>query len=181
MLTYPNTYDQTMFGNVRCVIRHGRARRRRDRLPIRQSAASSTRSAKRSPRRNQLGSLSTVLWCYVRNGAFKTALGDQSLSADLTGQANYTGDDPGRHHQAEAPERNGGYNDPALKGLGKTDKKVYTELTTDNPIDLTRYQVANCYMGRIGLINRRRAGRRTTTSTTPYHRRHQQAAGGMLA
>jgi class I fructose-bisphosphate aldolase len=96
----------------------------------------------------------TVLWCYVRNNAFKTALGDQSLSADLTGQANHLGVTiQADIIKQKMPELNGGYNDPALKGLGKTHKKVYSELTTDHPIDLTRYQVANCYMGKIGLIN----------------------------
>src|SRR6478752_678454 len=96
----------------------------------------------------------TVLWCSVRNSAFKTAQGDQSLSADLTGQANHLGVTiQADIIKQKMPELNGGYNDPALKGLGKTHKKVYTELTTDNPIDWCRYQVANCYMGRVGLIN----------------------------
>jgi class I fructose-bisphosphate aldolase len=102
---------------------------------------------------HQLG-MFTVLWCYVRNNAFKTALGDQGLSADLSGQANHLGVTiQADIIKQKLPEGNGGYNDPALKGFGKTHKKVYTDLTTDNPIDLTRYQVANCYMGRIGLIN----------------------------
>src|SRR6185503_541744 len=96
----------------------------------------------------------TVLWCYVRNAAFKTAQGDQSLSADLSGQANHLGVTiQADIIKQKLPEGNGGYNDPALKGLGKTHKKVYSELTSDHPIDLTRYQLANCYMGRIGLIN----------------------------
>ncbi len=95
-----------------------------------------------------------MLWCYVRNASFKTPLGDQSLSADLTGQANHLGVTiQADIIKQKLPELNGGYNDPALKGLGKTHKKVYSELTTDNPIDLCRYQVANCYMGRVGLIN----------------------------
>ena len=77
-----------------------------------------------------------------------------SLSADLTGQANHLGVTiQADIIKQKLPELNGGYNDPALKGLGKTHKKVYTELTTDNPIDLTRWQVANCYMGKVGLIN----------------------------
>src|SRR3954468_19571330 len=96
----------------------------------------------------------TVLWCYVRNNAFKTALGDQSLSADLSGQANHLGVTiQADLIKQKLPDGNGGYNDPALKGYGKTHKKVYSDLTTDNPIDLTRYQLANCYMGRVGLIN----------------------------
>ena len=87
--------------------------------------------------------------------------GDQSLSADLTGQANHLGVTiQADIIKQKLPELNGGYNDPALKGFGKTHKKVYSELTTDNPIDLTRYQVANCYMGRVGLINSGGASRR---------------------
>src|SRR6185312_5796410 len=102
---------------------------------------------------HQLG-MFTELWCYVRNGAFKTANGDLSLAADLEGQANHLGVTiQADIIKQKLPELNGGYNDPALKGFGKTSKKVYSELTTDNPIDLTRYQVANCYMGRVGLIN----------------------------
>jgi len=102
---------------------------------------------------HQLG-MFTVLWCYVRNSAFKTKTADQSLSADLTGQANHLGVTiQADIIKQKLPEGNGGYNDPELKGLGKTHKKVYSELTSDNPIDLCRYQVANCYMGRVGLIN----------------------------
>ena len=93
----------------------------------------------------------TVLWCYLRNPAFKTDDADYHVSADLTGQANHLGvtieADIIKQKQAE---NNGGYN--AIK-FGKTDPKVYDELTTNHPIDLTRWQVANCYAGRIGLIN----------------------------
>jgi len=99
---------------------------------------------------HELG-LFTVLWCYLRNNAFKKDGVDYGVSADLTGQANHIG----ATIQADiikqkAPENNGGYN--AL-GFGKTDKLVYSELTTDHPIDLTRWQVVNCYMGRVPLIN----------------------------
>lgn len=93
----------------------------------------------------------TVLWCYLRNSAFKKDGVDYHISSDLTGQANYLG----ATIQADIvkqkqPECNGGFN--ALK-FGKTHKLVYEQLTTNHPIDLTRYQVVNCYMGRIGLIN----------------------------
>src|SRR5262249_50567071 len=93
----------------------------------------------------------TVLWCYLRNAAFKTKKADYNLSAHLPGQANH----PGVTIEADIikqklPENNGGYN--ALN-FGKTSKLVYSQLTTDNPIDLTRYQLANCYMGRSPLIN----------------------------
>src|SRR5678810_1257903 len=93
----------------------------------------------------------TVLWCYLRNPAFKTKDVDYHLSADLSGQANHLGVTiEADIIKQKMPENNGGYN--ALN-FGKTHKKVYSELTTDHPIDLTRYQLANCYMGRAGLIN----------------------------
>ena len=93
----------------------------------------------------------TVLWCYLRNTAFKTKEADYHVAADLTGQANHLGVTiEADIIKQKLPENNGGYN--ALK-FGKTHKKVYSELTSDHPIDLTRYQVANCYMGRAGLIN----------------------------
>jgi class I fructose-bisphosphate aldolase len=104
-------------------------------------------------RAHELG-MFTVLWCYVRNGAFKTETADHSLSADFTGQANHLGVTiQADIIKQKLPTGNGGYNDPKLKGFGKTSKLVYSQLTTDHPIDLVRYQVANCYMGRIGLIN----------------------------
>ncbi len=154
LLSYPNTYDQTLFGNVRqcfdmgaqgigATVYWGSAESRRQLLEISEAFAEA----------HSLG-MFTVLWCYVRNGAFKTDRGDQSLAADLTGQANHLGVTiQADIIKQKLPELNGGYNDPALKGLGKTHKKVYSELTTDHVIDLTRWQVANCYLGRIGLIN----------------------------
>src|SRR5258706_7174363 len=154
LMSYPNTYDQTLFGNVRecfdmgaqgigATVYWGAPESRRQLHEIALAFAEA----------HQLG-MFTVLWCYVRNGAFKTANGDQSLAADLTGQANHLGVTiQADIIKQKMPELNGGYNDPALKGFGKTHKKVYSELTSDNPIDLTRYQVANCYMGRVGLIN----------------------------
>jgi len=99
--------------------------------------------------------LATVLWCYLRNPAFKMDK-DYHLSADLTGQANHLGVTiEADIIKQKLPENNGGYNALSSKEnpYGKIDKRVYTELTTDHPIDLCRYQVANCYMGRAGLIN----------------------------
>ena len=95
--------------------------------------------------------LFTVLWCYLRNPAFKTPEADYHLAADLTGQANHLGVTiEADIIKQKLPENNGGYT--ALK-FGRTDPLVYSELTTDHPIDLTRWQVVNCYAGRIGLIN----------------------------
>ena len=154
LLSYPNTYDQTMFGNVRqcfdmgamgvgATVYWGSPDSRRELQEVSEAFAEA----------HELG-MFTVLWCYVRNNAFKTSLGDHQVAADLTGQANHLGVTiQADIIKQKLPEGNGGYTDPALKGFGKTDKKVYSELTTDNPIDLTRYQVANCYMGRVGLIN----------------------------
>lgn len=153
LLSYPNTHDQTLFGNVRqcfdmgavgigATIYWGSPESRRQIIEISNAFAEA----------HQLG-MFTVLWCYVRNNAFKAGA-DYNLSADLTGQANHLGVTlQADIIKQKLPENNGGYNAPSLKGFGKTHKKVYSELTTDHPIDLTRYQVANCYMGRIGLIN----------------------------
>src|ERR671920_511816 len=101
--------------------------------------------------------MATILWCYLRNPKFKTAEGDMHASADLTAQANHLGVTiQADIIKQKLPERNGGYKsvEAALgSSYGKTNKLVYEKLTTDNPIDLVRYQVANCYMGRAGLIN----------------------------
>ncbi len=153
-LSYPNTYDQTMFGSVMqafemgaigvgATIYWGSAESRRQLQEI--SAA--------FQEAHQLG-MFTVLWCYVRNEAFKTKSADHHSAADLTGQANHLGVTiQADIIKQKIPVGNGGYNESTLKPFGKTHKKVYSELTSEHPIDLTRYQVANCYMGRIGLIN----------------------------
>jgi fructose-bisphosphate aldolase, class I len=100
---------------------------------------------------HELG-MATILWCYLRNSEFKQNGTDYHVAADLTGQANHLGVTiKADIIKQKLPENNGGYN--ALKGYGKTHKKVYSDLSSDHPIDLCRYQVANCYMGRIGLIN----------------------------
>jgi class I fructose-bisphosphate aldolase len=105
---------------------------------------------------HELG-MATILWCYLRNPKFKTPEGDMHTAADLTSQANHLGVTiQADIIKQKLPERNGGYK--AVEGVlggsyGKTSKLVYDKLTTDNPIDLVRYQVANCYMGRCGLIN----------------------------
>jgi fructose-bisphosphate aldolase, class I len=150
-LNYPNTYDQTMFGSAQQAADLGA-------VGVGATIYFGSEHADR-----QIGEVShmfaeahrlgmfTVLWCYLRNAAFKTDGVDYHLSADLTGQANHIGVTiEADIIKQKQPENNGGYN--ALS-FGKTDPLVYSKLTTDHPIDLTRWQVANCYAGRIGLIN----------------------------
>jgi DhnA family fructose-bisphosphate aldolase class Ia len=103
---------------------------------------------------HELG-MATILWCYLRNPKFKTKEGDMHTAADLTGQANHLGVTiEADIIKQKLPERNGGYNLLNVESAyGKTNPKIYTDLTSDNPIDLVRYQVLNCFMGRCGLIN----------------------------
>jgi len=151
MMTYPNKFDQVMFGRVRDAFNMGAAGVG---ATVYFGSAEGNRQLVEVSRTfsvaHEIG-LFTVLWCYLRNAAFKLGDKDYHNAADLTGQANHLGVTiEADLIKQKAPDTNGGYN--ALK-FGKTHKKVYDELTSDNPIDLTRYQVANCYMGRIGLIN----------------------------
>jgi fructose-bisphosphate aldolase, class I len=151
LLSYPNRFDQVMFGNVRQAYDMGAAAVG---ATIYFGSEESTRQIQEVSEAfamaHELG-LVTVLWCYLRNAAFKQDT-DYHLAADLTGQANHLGVTiEADIIKQKMPENNGGYN--ALK-FGKTHKKVYSDLIpNDNLIELTRYQVANCYMGRIGLIN----------------------------
>src|SRR6187397_3146688 len=150
-LSYPNTYDQIRFASVKqasdmgaigvgATIYFGSEESKRQIVEV----------AELFQQAHELG-LFTVLWCYTRNAAFKTKDVDYHLSADLTGQANHLGVTiEADIIKQKMPENNGGYN---AVNFGKTSKLVYSQLTTDNPIDLTRYQLANCYMGRMGLIN----------------------------
>ncbi|MFT3692574.1 MAG: class I fructose-bisphosphate aldolase [Kofleriaceae bacterium] len=154
LFSYPNTYDQVPFGNVKqcfdmgaagigATVYWGSPESRRQLQEVSEMFAEA----------HEYG-MFTVLWCYVRNNAFKTKTADHNVSADFEGQAVHLGVTiQADIIKQKLPEGNGGYNDPELKGFGKTHKKVYSDLTTDNLIDLTRWQVANCYMGRIGLIN----------------------------
>ena len=150
-LSYPNSYDQIRFGSVRQAFDMGA-------LGVGATIYFGSEESKRQLQEvsrmfqeaHELG-LFTVLWCYTRNAAFKTKEADYHLSADLTGQANHLGVTiEADIIKQKMPENNGGYN---AVNFGKTHKAVYSQLTTDNPIDLTRYQVANCYMGRSPLIN----------------------------
>jgi class I fructose-bisphosphate aldolase len=154
ILSYPNTYDQIMFASVRqareqgCVavgatLYFGSAESRRQIQEVTTAFAAA----------HELG-MATVLWCYLRNSAFSAKNGgpDYHTAADLTTQANHLGVTiEADIIKQKAPETaRPGYLD--LK-FGKTDKRVYSELLSDHPIDMTRYQVAGCYMGRAGLIN----------------------------
>jgi fructose-bisphosphate aldolase, class I len=150
-LSYPNRFDQVMFGGVQQAWDMGAVAVG---ATIYFGSDESTRQIQEVSEAFQMAhelGLATILWCYTRNSAFKTAEKDYHVAADLTGQANHLGVTiQADIIKQKLPENNGGYE--ALK-FGKTHKKVYSELTTENPIDLTRYQVANCYMGRAGLIN----------------------------
>jgi class I fructose-bisphosphate aldolase len=155
LLTYPNKADQVIFASVKqaydmgavavgATIYFGSDQSGRQIIEVSQAFAHA----------HELG-MATVLWCYLRNNAFKKDK-DYHLSADLTGQANHLGVTiEADIIKQKLPENNGGY--AALNmgdsSYGKFDKRIYTDLTSDHPIDLCRYQVANCYMGRAGLIN----------------------------
>jgi class I fructose-bisphosphate aldolase len=156
LLTYPNKFDQVMFGRVERAWEMGATGVG---ATIYFGSEESTRQlqevAEAFEEAHSLG-MFTVLWCYLRNPDFKQGDTDYHLSADLTGQANHLGVTiQADIIKQKLPENNGGY--LAMQKLdpsyGKTSKLVYEKLTTDNPIDLTRYQLANCYMGRAGLIN----------------------------
>ena len=151
LLTYPNKYDQIMFASVEQAYELGVAAVGATiYFGSEESNTQIIEVSEAFQQAHELG-LATVLWCYLRNNAFKTDK-DYHVSADLTGQANHLGVTiEADIIKQKLPENNGGFN--AIKGLGKTNKKVYTDLTTDHPIDLTRYQVINNYMGRAGLIN----------------------------
>jgi fructose-bisphosphate aldolase, class I len=155
LLTYPNQFNQIFFGTVQeaydmgaaavgATIYFGSEQSDRQIIEVSQAFAKA----------HELG-MATVLWCYLRNAAFKKDK-DYHLSADLTGQANHLGVTiQADIIKQKLPENNGGYLalNVGNSSYGKFDKRIYTDLCSDHPIDLTRYQVANCYMGRSGLIN----------------------------
>ena len=157
LLTLPNKFDQVLFGTVKeahnlgavavgATIYFGSDESTRQITEISEAFAQA----------HELG-MGCILWCYLRNSKFKTSDGDMHASADLTAQANHLGVTiEADIIKQKLPERNAGYKsvETALgSSYGKTNKLVYEKLTSDNPIDLVRYQVANCYMGRAGLIN----------------------------
>ncbi len=156
LLTYPNGFDQIMFADVEqawnmgaaaigCTIYYGSPESTRQIQEVSQAFKYA----------HELG-MATILWCYLRNSGFKVEGKDYHEAADLTGQANHLGATiEADIVKQKLPTVNGGYlalNKGSVK-YGKMDNKAYTDLMTDHPIDLTRYQVMNCYMGRIGLIN----------------------------
>lgn len=156
LLTYPNRADQVMYGSVEQAWNMGAAAIG---ATIYFGSDNSTRQIQEVSdafqQAHELG-MATILWCYLRNDAFKTGGTDYHVSADLTGQANHLGTTICADIiKQKLPENNGGYKALNTGGssYGKLDERIYTQLTSDNPIDLCRYQVANCYMGRAGLIN----------------------------
>lgn len=156
LLTYPNKFDQIMFSqiqdawNMGCVavgatIYFGSDNSTRQIIEVSKAFAEAHR----------LG-MATILWCYTRNNAFKVGSTNYETSADLTGQANHLGVTiEADIIKQKQPDCNGGFKalNMGSSSYGKFDEKIYSELASDHPIDLTRYQVANCYMGRAGLIN----------------------------
>ena len=156
LLTYPNLADQKLFAGVKQAFDMGAVGVG---ATIYFGSPESGRQIEEISRAfaiaHELG-MYTILWCYLRNPAFKTKEKDYHLSADLTGQANHLGTTiQADIIKQKLPENNGGYNAVKLAGsdYGKTDPRIYSELTSDHPIDLCRYQVLNCFAGRAGLIN----------------------------
>ncbi|MBS1579189.1 MAG: class I fructose-bisphosphate aldolase [Bacteroidetes bacterium] len=155
-LTYPNKFDQIMFASIKASQNLGAAAIG---ATIYFGSDESTRQiqevAKAFEMAHELG-MATILWCYLRNPSFKKDGVDYHVSADLTGQANHLGVTiEADIIKQKLPENNGGYKALNTKesAYGKNDERIYTQLTSEHPIDLCRYQVANCYMGRAGLIN----------------------------
>lgn len=152
LMTLPNKFDQVLFGTVQQAWNMGAvAVGATIYFGSEESARQITEIADAFQHAHELG-MATILWCYLRNPGFKVDGKDYHTAADLTGQANHLGVTiQADIIKQKLPESNGGYN--ALPGYGKTHKRIYSELSSDNPIDLCRLQVANCYMGRVGLIN----------------------------
>ena len=155
LLTYPNQFDQVMFGTIEQAKNMGAvAVGATIYFGSEESTRQITEVSEAFAYAHELG-MATILWTYLRNNKFKTPEGDMHTAADLTGQANHLGVTiQADIIKQKLPERNGGYNALNIESsYGKTNPKIYSELSSDSPIDLVRYQVANCYMGRCGLIN----------------------------
>ncbi|MXW21929.1 MAG: class I fructose-bisphosphate aldolase [Candidatus Dadabacteria bacterium] len=151
LLSYPNTYDQIIFGNVDQAFQLGAvAVGATIYFGSEESSRQIQEISEVFSHAHSLG-LATILWAYLRNPVFKQDEADYHVSADLTGQANHLSVSVGADIvKQKLPENNGGF---TALSFGKTHERVYSKLTSDHPIDLTRYQLANCYMGRVGLIN----------------------------
>jgi class I fructose-bisphosphate aldolase len=155
LMTFPNKFDQVMFGTIDEARDMGAvAVGATIYFGSEESTRQITEVSEAFSYAHQLG-MATILWCYLRNPKFKTKEGDFHTAADLTGQANHLGVTiQADIIKQKLPTNNGGYNVLNTESsYGKTNPKIYSDLTSDNPIDLVRYQVANCYMGRCGLIN----------------------------
>jgi class I fructose-bisphosphate aldolase len=182
-LTYPNTFDQILFGNVDMAFDMGAAAIGATiYFGSEESARQIVEISEAFHRAHELG-MATILWCYMRNDAFKTKDADYHTSADLTSQANHLGVTiEADIIKQKMPDVNGGYKalNMGNSSYGKTDERIYTELASDHPIDMTRYQVMNNYMGRAGLINSGGASKgkddlKTAVRTAVINKR----AGGM--
>ena len=155
LMTFPNKFDQVMFGTIDEARDMGAvAVGATIYFGSEESTRQITEVSEAFSYAHQLG-MATILWCYLCNPKFKTKEGDFHTAADLTGQANHLGVTiQADIIKQKLPTNNGGYNVLNTESsYGKTNPKIYSDLTSDNPIDLVRYQVANCYMGRCGLIN----------------------------
>jgi len=182
LLTYPNKAEEIMWGTMKqawnmgavavgATVYFGSADASREIVEV----------GRMFEQAHELG-MATVLWCYLRNPAFKIGSTDYHLSADLTGQANHLGVTlQADIIKQKAPENNGGFKalNSGGSSYGKLDERIYTELTSDHPIDLTRYQVANCYMGRAGLINSGGASGNNDFAEAAYTAVVNKRAGGM--
>jgi class I fructose-bisphosphate aldolase len=181
LLTYPNKAEQILFGTIKQAWDQGCAAVG---ATVYFGSADATREivevAKAFQMAHELG-MATILWCYIRNSAFKSDK-DYHVSADLTGQANHLGVTMGADIiKQKLPENNGGYKalNSGNSSYGKLDERIYTELTSQHPIDLTRYQVINCYMGRAGLINSGGASGKNDFSEAVQTAVINKRAGGM--
>ncbi len=183
LLTYPNTFDQILFGNVDMAFDMGAAAIGATiYFGSEESARQIVEISEAFHRAHELG-MATILWCYMRNDAFKTKDADYHTAADLTSQANHLGVTiEADIIKQKMPDVNRGYKALNMgdSSYGKTDERIYTELASDHPIDMTRYQVMNNYMGRAGLINSGGASKgkddlKTAVRTAVINKR----AGGM--
>jgi class I fructose-bisphosphate aldolase len=183
LLTYPNTFDQILFGNVDMAFDMGAAAIGATiYFGSEESARQIVEISEAFHRAHELG-MATILWCYMRNNAFKTKDADYHTAADLSSQANHLGVTiEADIIKQKMPDVNGGYKalNMGESSYGKTDDRIYSELSSDHPIDMTRYQVMNNYMGRAGLINSGGASKgkddkKTAVRTAVINKR----AGGM--